>query len=754
MGKNGVFVRVSLFLISFLPLNLLFKHVKYNLISLVYWAILFLIISDSLGYAFGVPILFYNPEYLGMVSNLSFLLLGFGVGGFIMAFNTYSYVRVGPKYPFLVLVKRPFLKFCKNNALVPILFVTYYLIKMTSFQKVEEFADSTTIFFYSISFLGGVLGFIAVSFIYFFPISNRSLIHVKEAEEEMGSAQPVESVLLNTNRKWYYSFLQNNRRTYIYLGKGIQFAKSRSVTHIDTEIIRKIYTKNRINTSVFELLTIITFVVLGLFSGYKIFETPAATSIMLLLTIILMLFSALQSWFGRWTYPFIALMLFGMNYMSLNTPYFTFKNYAYGLSYTKDVRPDYSISSIKDCATDTLSNTLSKANYIKTLENWKKGTGEKRPKLVIVNTSGGGSRSALWTFEVLQKLDQNLNEKLQSAVHLITGASGGMVGASYFRELQLRSKNKQISNLHSTIYREKLGRDLLNKLSFSASTNDIFFRYQKFEYNNNEYTKDRGYAFEEQLNENTDFMMNHTLGYYSNKEKTAQIPTMIFSPTIVNDGRRLLISSQNLSFITGKTENNGNISESYENIDYQTFFQSNSPNLVRFTSVMRSSATFPFVMPMITLPTNPEVQLMDAGIRDNYGAKVTIEFIYALQDWIKENTSGVVILQIRDTKKLLKNELYKPVSMFDKVALPFGNMYKNFPRTQDFDQDELLKVSVSQFNFPIEVVSFNLRESKSDRISLSWHLTSQEKQKIDLAFNSKLNQNALQRMRELIGTNK
>jgi hypothetical protein len=751
MEKRSIVARISIFFISFMPFNLLFKHVKYNLIASVYWAVLFLIISDNLGYAFGIPILFYNPEYLGQVSNLSFLLLGFGVGGFIMAFNTYSYVRVGPKYPFLVLVKRPFLKFCKNNALVPILFVTYYLVKTSQFQRIEEFADNSTVFYYSLNFLGGVIGFIALSFIYFFPISNRSLIHVKEAEEETGSSQPVESVLLNTNTKWYSSFFQNNHRTYIYLAKGFQFAKSRSVTHINTGIIRKIYAKNRINTSVFELLTILTFVILGLFSSYKVFETPASTSIMLLLTIVLMLFSALQSWFGRWTYPFIGLMIITMNYLSLNTPFFTFKNYAYGLNYTETDRPDYSIANIKKCASDSIQISASKTNYLLTLQNWKRGTGEEKPKLVIINTSGGGSRSALWTLSVLQKLNASLGRKLESSIHLITGASGGMIGASYFRELLLRSKTNKISDLHSSIYRDKLGSDLLNKLSFSASTNDIFFRYRYFEYNGNEYTKDRGSAFEKHLHENTDYFMDHTLGYYTEKEKSAQIPTIIFSPTIVNDGRRLLISSQNLNFFNENSKVAGNLSNSYENIDYQTFFKNQSPNSVRFSSVMRMNASFPFVMPMVTVPTVPEVQLMDAGIRDNYGAKVAIEFIYTMNDWIKENTSGVIIVQIRDTKKVLGNDPLKRVSMLDKITLPFGNMYKNFTRTQDFDQDELLKVSITNFKFPIDVVSFNLRESRSERISLSWHLTKQEKQKIDLAFGSAMNQKALNRMKKLIG---
>jgi hypothetical protein len=54
---------------SFFPVNILFGHLKYNLISLFYWTFLFLIISESFGRAFGIPILFFSPEYLGQISN-------------------------------------------------------------------------------------------------------------------------------------------------------------------------------------------------------------------------------------------------------------------------------------------------------------------------------------------------------------------------------------------------------------------------------------------------------------------------------------------------------------------------------------------------------------------------------------------------------------------------------------------------------------------------------------------------------------
>ncbi len=226
---------------------------------------------------------------------------------------------------------------------------------------------------------------------------------------------------------------------------------------------------------------------------------------------------------------------------------------------------------------------------------------------------------------------------------------------------------------------------------------------------------------------------------------------MIVTPTIVNDGRRLVISSQSLCFLTGNS--NAGTFKSYENIDYQSFFKDVSPQNIRFASVLRSSATFPFVTPMVTLPTNPEVQLMDAGIRDNYGGKITMEVLYHVQDWIKENTSGVVILQIRDTKKVLDNTTYRQVSLLDKLRMPFGNMYSNFPKTQDFDQEQLFKIGAQRLPFTVDVINFNLREKVNDQISLSWHLSTQEKNKIQQAFYSKLNQQAFQMLKSILNRN-
>ena len=122
-----------------------------------------------------------------------------------------------------------------------------------------------------------------------------------------------------------------------------------------------------------------------------------------------------------------------------------------------------------------------------------------KPKLVILNTSGGGLRSALWTFTVLSNCDEILNQNLSKHLQMITGASGGMIGAAFYRELILRKELGQIKDKNRSVYKEMLGKDLLNKLSFSASTSDLFMRYKKMSYQGKQYTLERGSEFDKQL---------------------------------------------------------------------------------------------------------------------------------------------------------------------------------------------------------------------------------------------------------------
>ena len=108
MEEKGHSISIFQFFRSFFPVQLLIGHLKYNLLVIFYWLILFLIISDNFGSSYGIPYLFFSPEYLGEVSIFSFFFIGFSIGGFTMGFNTYSYIKIGPYYPFLLVVRKPF----------------------------------------------------------------------------------------------------------------------------------------------------------------------------------------------------------------------------------------------------------------------------------------------------------------------------------------------------------------------------------------------------------------------------------------------------------------------------------------------------------------------------------------------------------------------------------------------------------------------------------------------------------------------
>jgi hypothetical protein len=71
-----------------------------------------------------------------------------------------------------------------------------------------------------------------------------------------------------------------------------------------------------------------------------------------------------------------------------------------------------------------------------TLEAWlrqQQRVSSDPPKLVVVATSGGAYRATFWTAVVLDKLSTEARlPNFAGSIRLMTGASGGMVGAAYF----------------------------------------------------------------------------------------------------------------------------------------------------------------------------------------------------------------------------------------------------------------------------------------------------------------------------------
>lgn len=729
----------------FFPFVLLVHHLKHNLLGLIYWLFFYLLISDKIGVGFGLSYLFLSPEYQGETTFFSFLLIGFSFGGLSMAFHSYSYMRLAFRFPFLAVVNKPFVRFCVNNSLIPFVFLVFFVVQLVQFQRYEEFQSWFQIFVYVLGLVFGFLIFVGISLLYFFPI-NKNLYELRHLKEDKSPKRLKWSEFGKGNRIHVKTI--HRQKLYLYIGKGLRIQKCRSTKHYAQSLLQSVFDQNRISTTVFEIATVLSFILIGVIGGKTSIDVPAGVSVVLLLTIILMMLSALMTWLRVWAYPVIILFFIILNSLSKNMNAFKFQTQAYGMFY--NTRSDYSDSTIEKLSKDTTSRNRDYRNYIAYLENWKKQTGEKKPLMIVVNTSGGGSRSATWVYEVLRACDSITDFKASKHVAMITGASGGTVGASYYRSLLLEKQLKGKLDFNDNMYFEEISRDLLNKLSFAASTNDLFFRYQSGFESNSEYSYDRGMAFETDLNDNTGQRLNKPLSYFQKYEQDAVIPNIILTPSVVNDGRRILISSLGLSFLMDSASPSPKTNRIQENIDLHLLLNKQGSSNLMLSSALRMNATFPFVLPMTTLPTSPEIQLMDAGSRDNFGTKITITWLTELESWIKENTSGVVILQIRDNKRIMYQEKTKEYALFDKFSAPITNVISNFPRIQDYDQGEMIHLLKTKYSVPIKTINLNLREYQKDRISLSWHLTEHEKWKVKAAIRRESNRYAFESLKMIL----
>ena len=108
-----------------LPVQLLLLHFKRYQLLLVLWYILFATVSGNFMQAFGANSLYLAPEYLGKVNALSTAFVGFAVGVFMMSWNISTFIVNTKHIRFLATTAQPFLKYCINNAILPLSFLFF-----------------------------------------------------------------------------------------------------------------------------------------------------------------------------------------------------------------------------------------------------------------------------------------------------------------------------------------------------------------------------------------------------------------------------------------------------------------------------------------------------------------------------------------------------------------------------------------------------------------------------------------------------
>jgi hypothetical protein len=240
------------------------------------------------------------------------------------------------------------------------------------------------------------------------------------------------------------------------------------------------------------------------------------------------------------------------------------------------------------------------------------------------------------------------------------------------------------------------------------------------------------------LKENTRGLLNRQFKDFREEEHSAKMPLMMFNAVVGMDGRKMVISTQPVSFMMKPIydSSSGPVPEPDE-IDFAALFHRQDPLNLRLLTALRMNATFPYVLPNVWLPSKPVIDVMDAGLRDNFGAESALRFVNVFSDWLKENTAGVILIQVRDRRAGGWDDPFVTGDISELATKPMLLLQNNWYKMQEYNQDNLFGLSRQLMDGKLSRLSFQYSAKTADaKAALNFHLTQREKNNIMEALNN------------------
>lgn len=732
----------------FFPVQLLVVALRKHQALLLFWVFLFLIIVGKAGVSLGVPYLYLDPEYLGNVGYLSFALVGIGFGAFFVTWNIVSYMLHSHRFQFLASLDNPLSVFFINNSIVPAVFLIGYISSIIRFQKYFEFQSWQQVGMDVVGFFAGFIFVMVITSIYF-QITNKSAKGVASSYKmELRRKKLFKRLALNEelelHSKWHVqSFISNTL--------GVHH--THTIHHYEDKLNKLVFRQHHINALIAQVATIALLIAIGFWVENPFFQIPTAASTFLLASVLTSLTGVFIFWTGGWGTFLIIVALVVANELT-KYDIFGYQSRAHGLVYNGSAA-SYSLDTLRNLASEE-NIQKDKKYFLHILNNWKKkntkpGSATK-PKIVFITASGGGLRAAAFSMAFLQKADSLLNGSLLQKTFLMNGASGGTFALAFYRELYYRKMNGEVINMGDRKHLNNLSLDLLNPMCVNILSNDLFFPIHKFQLHGQTYYRDRGYMFERYFANNTGMDFQKTLADYRIAEMSAQIPVMLFHTASTSDSRTFYMSAHPVRFLMRPyNKKSAGLDLSIDAIDFGSFFVKQRGFHLNVLSAMRMSASFPYILPATALPCEPPAYVIDGGALDNFGIVSVIKFLDNFKDWINQNTSGVVIIQTRDSQKDDEPEETKQKTFFQQAFQPIGTLYGNLENIQDFNNDQKLSYINEDLQGKVQFILFEyIPEKKTEKASMSLRLTAREKKEILRALEMTNNTRSFEKLKRAL----
>ncbi|MEO0445807.1 MAG: hypothetical protein AAF191_06990 [Verrucomicrobiota bacterium] len=392
-------------------------------------------------------------------------------------------------------------------------------------------------------------------------------------------------------------------------------------------------------------------------------------------------------------------------------------------------------------------------------------TWAKTPQpLIVLCASGGGITAEVWAYKMLHLLDQEIPE-FRSHLRVITGASGGMVGASTWvarsslgvpRSPEATFRGRNLDQLSQITQRLTLW-----DLSWGALLQRLPFPpFDQGHY------QDRGNLLEQVWVEKFP-SLGISLPELAASEHSGELPSLIYAPMLAQDGRRLLTSNLDLSPL--RYAGWGSEGPRHR-VRSSLLTSSQALEDVPLTTWARMGATFPIVSPAASLPQrrdHPDAirNAVDAGYYDNSGTNLAVSWLREcyvpwLDQALDDPNSGcfpptsILIIELDAYPRLpehpQRHRKFTGNLFIEDVRQVFLGA-SNRSRSTHFRNDEEIEAFgrfSKDHNWLADIPLYSARFTCDSGASLSWALTERERDSIFDNANRTLETSEFQKLAE------
>ena len=265
---------------------------------------------------------------------------------------------------------------------------------------------------------------------------------------------------------------------------------------------------------------------------------------------------------------------------------------------------------------------------------------------ILVATAGGGSSAAYWTATVLGELNQNPD--FDKHLLVISGVSGGSVGALFYRAATLAAQASTLAPRDKpkaalAIAQGAASGDFLSPALASMFTGELIVGFpDRAKATEKAWSRSFAKACQETLKIKSDCPVNLEKGFLKLwPDERAPWPALILNGTVVESGGRAVASSIDLHCKAG--DQSCTLLDAADLLAYEK-----DRDLIASTAA-NVSARFPIVGPSARVQINAdgkERSVVDGGYFDNFGATTLMQVMQQMADEFRRENIVPIVIQI------------------------------------------------------------------------------------------------------------